>query len=74
MIRAMVCRFVHELVDVLLCQRMGVTAAQLETFDILHQRDAEPGKIPWFPYHRQHIAAQAADRALPDELEIDWEH
>jgi hypothetical protein len=65
--------FVHELVEALLCQSMGVTAAQVDAFDMLHQRDGEPGEIPSAPYHQQHMAAQAAERALANELRVDWE-
>ena len=64
--------FVHELIEALLCRSMGVTAAQVDAFDMLHQRDGEPGEISSAPYHRQHMAAQAAERALADELGVDW--
>lgn len=66
--------FVHELVEALLCRSMGVTVAQVDAFDMLHQRsNGEPGEIPCAPYHHQHMAAQAAERALADELGVDWE-
>jgi hypothetical protein len=64
--------FVHELVEALLCRSMGVSAAEVDAFDMLHQRDGEPGEIPSAPYHRQHMAAQVAERALADELAVDW--
>jgi hypothetical protein len=35
--------FVHELVEALLCRSMGVTAAQVDSFDLLHQGNGEPG-------------------------------
>ncbi len=65
--------FVHELVEALLCRSMGVSAAQVDAFDMLHQRDGEPGEIPCAPYHHQHMAAQAAERELADKLGVDWE-
>jgi hypothetical protein len=52
---------------------MGVTAAQVDTFNVLHHRDREPGELQYAPYHQQHMAAQAAERALADELGVDWE-
>jgi hypothetical protein len=64
--------FVHELVEALLCWSTGVTAAQVDAFDISHQRDGEPGEVPCAPYHHQHMAAQAAERALAGELGVDW--
>lgn len=65
---------VHELVEALLCRSMGVTAVQVDAFDMLHQGDGEPGDLPSAPYHRQHMAAQAAERALADQLGVDWEN
>ena len=65
--------FVHELMEALLCRSMGVTPAQVDAFDRLHQRDGEPGELQCAPYHQQHMAAQAAERALADELGVDWE-
>jgi hypothetical protein len=65
--------FVHELVEALLCRSMGVTAAQVDAFDTLHQQDREPGELQGAPYHQQHMAAQAAERALADELGVDWD-
>ena len=64
--------FVHELVEALLCRSMGVSDTEVDAFDMLHQRDGEPGDIPCAPYHRQHMAAQAAERALADALEVNW--
>jgi hypothetical protein len=65
--------FIHEVVEALLCRSMGVTAAQVDTFDMLHHRDREPGELQCAPYHQQHLAAQAAERVLADELGVDWE-
>ena len=65
--------FVHELVEALLCRSMGVTAAQVDSFDLLHQGNGEPGELRSAPYHRQHMAAQAAERALADQLAVHWE-
>lgn len=49
--------FVHELVEALLCRSMGVTATQVDTFDMLHQRAREPSELQCTPYHQQHMAA-----------------
>jgi hypothetical protein len=65
--------FVHELVEALLCRCTGVTATQVDIFDMLHDRDREPGELHCAPYHQQHMAAQAVERALSDELGVDWE-
>jgi hypothetical protein len=65
--------FAHELVEALLCRSMGVTAPEVDAFDTLHQGDGEPGDLPSAPYHWQHMAAEAAERALAEQLDVDWE-
>jgi hypothetical protein len=65
--------FVHEIVEALLCRSTGVSAAEVDAFDMIHQRDGEPGEIPCAPYHRQHMAAQAAERALAGALGVNWD-
>ncbi len=62
--------FVHELVEAMLCRGMGIAGAEVDAFDMLHQGDREPGELPSAPYHSQHMAAE---RALADQLGIDWE-
>jgi len=66
--------FVHELLEGLLCRSVGVTAARVDAFDMLHQKEGEPGEDPSAPYHRQHIAAEADERALAEQLGVNWEH
>ena len=56
--------FVHELVEALLCRSTGVTTAQVDAFDMVHQQDGEPGEHPCTPYRWQQMAAQEAERAL----------
>ena len=65
--------FVHELIEALLCRSAGIAAARVDAFDMVHQKDGEPGDNPSAPYHQQHVAAEAAERALADQLGINWE-
>jgi hypothetical protein len=65
--------FVHELVEALLCRSTGVSGAQVDAFDMAHQQAGEPGDNPAAPYHRQHLAAQAAERALAEQLGVNWD-
>jgi hypothetical protein len=65
--------FVHELVEALPCRSTGVTTAQVDAFDMVHQQDGEPGEHPCTPYRWQQMAAQAAERALAEQLRVDWE-
>lgn len=64
--------FVHELVEALLCRANGITTACVDAFDLAY-RGWEPGEDPAAPYHRQHMSAEAAERALAEHLGIDWE-
>lgn len=65
--------FVHELIEALLCRSAGITGAQVDAFDMSHQQEGEPGDNPAAPYHRQHAAAEAAERALANQLGINWD-
>jgi hypothetical protein len=64
--------FMHELIEALLCRSAGVTGACVDAFDFAYQGSGEPGDQPLAPYHRQHVAAQAAERALAEALGVNW--
>ena len=63
---------VHEFVEAMLCRITGVSTRQVDTFDMSFAGDGEPGDDPSAPYHRQHRAAEAAERALAAELGVNW--
>jgi hypothetical protein len=65
--------FVHELIEALLCRSAAISGAQVDAFDMSHQEESEPGDNPAAPYHRQHAAAEAAERALANQLGINWD-
>ncbi len=65
--------FIHELIEALLCRSAGVTGARVDAFDMLHQGSGEPGEDPSAPYRTQHIAAEAAERALAEALGVNWQ-
>lgn len=64
--------FVHELIEALLCRATGVSAAQVDAFDMSHPQAEEPGADPSAPYHRQHMAAEVAERALAEQVGVKW--
>ncbi|MBF6567738.1 MAG: hypothetical protein IVW54_02545 [Candidatus Binataceae bacterium] len=66
--------FVHELIEALLCRSAGITGATVDAFDMRHQQETEPGDDPAAPYHHQHVAAEAVELALADQLGVNWEH
>jgi len=65
--------FVHELIEALLCRSAGVTGAQVDAFDMSYRKGGEPGDDPAAPYHPQHVAAEAAEHALANQLGVNWE-
>lgn len=69
---------VHELVEVLLCKRDGVTEAAVDAFDMAYEKarqpgdESEPGDDPACPYARQHCFATAVERMLAAALGMSW--
>lgn len=65
--------FVHEMIEAILCRAAGISAAQVDAFDMSHPQSSEPGADLAAPYHHQHMAAEAAERALADQLGVNWQ-
>lgn len=63
---------VHEFVEAMLCRSTGISTLQVDAFDMRFGGDGEPGDDPSAPYHYQHQAAEAAERALAAELGVNW--
>lgn len=69
---------VHELWEVLLCKKRGITQESVDKFDIEYEKnraednDEEPGDQPDAPYHREHCSATGVERILCAELGIPW--
>src|SRR5215475_7195724 len=73
---------VHELVEVLQCQRDGVSQESVDQFDKafeekrakgeLKDENAEPGDEPDAPYHEQHCLATSVERLLAYSLGVNW--
>jgi len=69
---------VHELVEVLQCKYQGVSAAEVDKFDIEFEKARpqgntdEPGDEPNAPYHRQHCLATGFERILAAVLGVKW--
>ncbi len=62
----------HELVEALLCRSAGISSPQVDAFDMAFTGGGEPGDDPAAPYHVQHRAAEAAEKALAAQLGVDW--
>jgi antirestriction protein len=63
----------HELIEAALCQEAGVTAADVDEFDMYYagSRD-EPGDDDDAPYYQQHQIATGLERTMAALLGVDW--
>lgn len=62
----------HELTEVMLCIRHGISGKQVDEWDMGHPELDEPGNDPRAPYYREHLAAEVLERSLASYLEINW--
>lgn len=68
----------HELVEVQLCSNRGVTAEQVDEFDMQFEAarkegdESEPGDSPQAPYRREHFHATNIERLVAEQLGVDW--
>lgn len=69
----------HELVEVWLCRRRGITTEAVDAFDMAYERDradgdmSEPGDDPRAPYYREHQFASGMERLMAAELGVNWQ-
>lgn len=69
----------HELVEVTLCKKRGITEAQVDEFDMAYEKnrrdgdDSEPGDHPDAPYRKEHFFATNIERLMAAELGVGWE-
>ncbi len=62
----------HELVEALLCIHKGVTASEVDEFDMSYVGAGEPGDDTDAPYRDQHCFATAVERMLIAAMEQSW--
>ena len=63
---------VHELIEALLCMHDGVTAKEVDDFDIAHLELDEPGDHVDSPYRTQHARASTIEKQLASWMDVDW--
>jgi hypothetical protein len=63
---------IHELVEVVLCIRHGITQAAVDDFDMSFVGDGEPGEAADAPYRKQHTAADIVERLVALEAGVNW--
>lgn len=72
------CVAVHELIEVILCSRRGITQEEVDKFDKEFEENRkenntdEPGDDPAAPYRKEHFFATSIERLLAAELGLDW--
>lgn len=77
---------IHELVELYLLQKKGVTMEQIDEFDVSYEKahreggtlegkrldDSEPGDDPKAPYFMEHQFATALESLVAVELKVPW--
>jgi hypothetical protein len=73
-----ICVGIHELVEVVLCMKQGISQLAIDDFDTMYEAirvegdTSEPGDAPDAPYNKQHFVATTIERILAHELGLDW--
>ena len=71
----------HELVEVALCKKRGITTKQVDDFDMqfekeretgLHGDTDEPGDDAKAPYKKEHFFATNIERLMSEQLGVDF--
>lgn len=73
----------HELIEVILCKKRGITGKEVDVFDGTYEKaredypeimgDTEPGNHPKAPYHQEHLFASRIENSMALELGVNWE-
>lgn len=72
---------IHELIEEMLTRKRGITEPEIMAFDELfekerveglHTADEEPGWDDRCPCKKEHAFAEAVERLLANEADIDW--
>lgn len=69
---------IHEALEAIVCVSDGVSAADVDAFDMAYEEarqpgdESEPGNQPDAPYQSQHLYATGFEYSLAQELGVDW--
>ena len=62
----------HELIEVLLCRKRGITQQQVDNFDMTHEDcEGEVGDLTGSPYQKEHRFAMIIEHLMAHELGIE---
>ena len=63
---------IHELIEHQLCKYYGVTEAQVDAWDLMHEDSEDPGSLPGCLYGAAHTIATSIEMVLAQKLGLDW--
>ena len=68
---------IHELIEQRLCEKRNIPESAITAFDMEFETANkgeydEPGLDPSAPYHKEHMVADAFERAAAIALGVDW--
>lgn len=64
---------VHELIEVYLCKKAGITTEDVDKFDMSNPQLDDPGRSPKAPYHKQHMFAMKVEKMICKFLLLSWD-
>jgi hypothetical protein len=63
---------IHEIIESILCRHAGITAAQVDEWDMSHKDSNDPGSLSGCPYYMQHVHATIFEKHLAGLLNVKW--
>jgi hypothetical protein len=63
----------HELIESQICEYEGVSQSTVDTFDMAHPEEKDPGDLSYCPYRRAHEFALAIEMLVAQRLGVDWQ-
>lgn len=70
---------IHELVELHLCKKRGISVEAIDKFDIAFEASRkpesfdEPGDDLSAPYHKEHVFATWIERLVAQEMGVNWD-
>jgi hypothetical protein len=64
---------IHELIEVYLCKKAGITTKEVDDFDMANSESDDPGRSPKAPYHKEHMFAMKIEHMICKFLFLSWD-
>lgn len=65
--------FLHEFVEAMMCDHLGVTVADVDAWDFAHAESEDPGALAGCPYGVAHHSAEILEKQFCKKLGLTWE-